>query len=170
MSKFTTIEDFNEKTSKISCSFSEASNENVEEKNITFIGRGLIDALFNALIEHYSKDYESLKSITFVGFAANPDFKTSKNSGSDASIDVSLEFLNSSKKTMTFRSQNRSVASASVRAIFSAIEFYINSENAFKRLKFLISDADDRRRGDLLSLYRYQIAAIVSVTSYEDVT
>ena len=50
VSKFTTIEDFNEKTSKISCSFSEASNENVEEKNITFIGRGLIDALFNALL------------------------------------------------------------------------------------------------------------------------
>ncbi len=169
VSEFTTVEDFKENTSKISCSFSETSSDKVEEKNIAFVGRGLIDALFNALIECYSRDYKSLKNITFVGFDVKPDFKTSKNSGSDASIEVLLEFLNSSKRTMPFRSENRSVASASVRAIFSAVEFYINSELAFKKLRFLISDAEKRSRGDLLSLYRYQIAAIVYVTSYERV-
>jgi hypothetical protein len=70
---------------------------------------------------------------------------------------------------MTFRDKNRSIASAAVRAIFKTIEFYINSELAFKKLKFLISDAESRSRGDLLGLYRYQISAIVSVTSYEGV-
>ena len=169
VSSFTATEDFRESTSTINCSFLQASNEKKQEKSIDFTGRGTVDALFNGLIRHYSEDFKSLKNITFVGFDVKPDFKTTKNSDSDASIEVVLEFFNSSKKVMTFRDKNRSIASAAVRAIFKTIEFYINSELAFKKLKFLISDAESRSRGDLLALYRYQISAIVSVTSYEGV-
>ena len=57
--EFTTIEDFTENTSKISCKFLQICDDIAEEKNVTFVGRGLVDALFSALLNHYSKDYDS---------------------------------------------------------------------------------------------------------------
>jgi len=167
--KLVSTENIKDNIAQIKCSFYETCNKKKSVKKLNSTGRGLIDALFGGLLEHYSESYRSLKNITFVGFAIKPDFETSETSGSDASVEVVIEFLNSSRKIMTFRSKNRSVVSASVESIFAAIEFYINSELAFRRLKFLILDAKERDRGDLLSLYKYQISAIVSVTSYEGV-
>ena len=167
--KFVSTEDFKNNMAQIQCSFSETQGDKKRIEKLECSGRGLIDATFEGLLDHYSQDYKSLKNIAFVEFAIKPDFKTSETSGSDASVEVIIEFLNSSKKIMTFRKTSRSILSASVECVFAAMEFYINSELAFRRLKFLISDAKKRSRGDLLSLYRYQIASIVSVTSYEDV-
>ena len=70
---------------------------------------------------------------------------------------------------MSFRHVGKSFVAASVIALTKAIEFYINSEKAFKKLKFLISDAEKRNRSDIKQGYVSKISAIVKVTSYEEV-
>lgn len=166
LKKVTIEEEVGKNTSKISCKFSENGGRAVTLRSE---GCGVLDAIFNGLLTHYSVGYPSLVNITFEAFDATPDFRKKKSSGSDAEIVVEIQFTNSSNTIMTFRNSGRSFVSAAVQGVFSAMEFYINSEKAFRKLKFLIQDAKQRGRADIRARYVSQISTIVKVTSYEDV-
>ena len=156
-------EDFKKNTSQISCSFSENRGKAI---NLKSSGCGMVDAFFNALLEYYSDNYPSLKNIAFEGISVIPDWRTRAGlSGSDAEIEVEIKFTNSSNSVMTFRNKGKSFVSATVRGVFNAIEFYINAENAFKKLKRLISDAKSRNRDDIAQKYISMIYTVVKVTS-----
>ena len=70
---------------------------------------------------------------------------------------------------MTFHNKGKSFVKASVQGVFNAIEFYINCERSFKKLKFLIKEAQSRGRSDVAQRYVSKISAIVRITSYEQV-
>ncbi len=132
-------------------------------------GNGIVDAMFSGMLSHYSEDYPSIKNISFEGFQVVPNFSDKSASGSEAEVQVMIRLTNSSNRVMTFRHTGGSFVAASVIALTNAMEFYINSEKAFRRLKFLISDAEKRNRSDIKQSYVSKISTIVKVTSYEEV-
>jgi len=165
--KIALSEDFRKGTSQVNCSFSENGGRAI---NLKSSGCGMVDASFNALLEYYSDNYPSLENIAFEGISVLPDWRTRAGlSGSDAEIEVEIKFTNSSNSIMTFRNKGKSFVSATVLGVFNAIEFYINAENAFKKLKYLISDAKNRNRNDIAQKYLSTISRVVNVTSYEKV-
>ena len=155
--------------SKIHGIIEECQGKSCEEINLHCSGNGIIDAIFSGALRHYSEDYPSIKNISFEDFEVKPNFSNKETSGSDAEVQVIIRLSNSSKRIMSFRHVGKSFVAASVIALTKAIEFYINSEKAFKRLKFLISDAERRNRSDIKQGYVSKISAIVKVTSYEEI-
>ena len=164
--KLTLTENYEKKTSTINCRFSENGTSPLVLKSK---GCGLLDALHCGLVEHYREKYPSLLTLTFEGFSIIPDFSKRDGSGSDAEVEVVLKFANSQENVVTFREVGKSFVSASVAALFGSIEFYINAERAFRKLRKLIEEAKDRGRSDLVQGYVSKISTIVRVTSYEDV-
>jgi|ETNvirenome_2_60_1030617.scaffolds.fasta_scaffold00050_52 hypothetical protein len=160
-------EDFISGTTSVYCKFKEAIKEQSTTHNLECRGVGVIDAVYNCMINKYQEEYPSLKNIVFENFKVKPDFTGADKSGSDANIEVEISFSNCSKRSVSFRSSKPSIVSAAVQAIFNAVEFYINSELSFKKLQLLLKDAESRHRGDLASRYKYLLSTMVSVTSYE---
>jgi len=160
-------EDFVNNLSSVYCKFTETINNKHKIHNLECKGVGVVDAIYNCMINNYLSQYSSLQNIVFESFKVKPDFSDTRDSGSSANIEVIISFSNCSKKTVSFRSSKRSIVSAAVQAVFNALEFYINSELTFKRLQFLLKDAKERNRGDLISRYEYHLSTMVSVTSYE---
>tara|TARA_R110000824_G_scaffold220681_1_gene407868 strand:+ start:323 stop:952 length:630 start_codon:yes stop_codon:yes gene_type:complete len=158
--------------SVVCCEFFERTKKKEKTFQVDYRGRGAIDALWQLLMNHYSKNYSSLRTVFFRGFEIDTNLTTrrTKGSGSDAEVSVTLCLTNARKKDVAFRSRSRSILTSSVNAAFSAVEFYINSELAFKKLRNLIKNSKKRNRGDLTSTYMYQISEVVSVTSYDGLT
>ena len=56
-----------------------------------------------------------------------------------------------------------------ISVLTKAIEFYVNSELLFKRLKYLLDDAESRGRHDVASDFKYALTKVVEVTSYQSI-
>lgn len=171
LDRFTFFYDEEKKLNFIKASWHqvEADKKSKPAYEVESHGDGAVDALWNLLTGHYSAKYKTIKDIKFKNFYVKPFFKKSKGSGADAKVEVVMEFKTSTKNNVTFRDTSKSFVLSVAKIIFSAIEFYINGELAFKRLKFLLKEARDRNRGDLVSDYSYKMAAIVDATSYIEV-
>ena len=154
-------------SSEIFCAFYEGDSK--KAKAIRGLGHGVLDALHGSLLHHYSESYPSLKGITFEGFSVLPDWGTRTSSGSDAEVEVQIKFRNSLNNVIAFVNKGRSFVRCSVDALFEAIEFYINAEKCFKKLKLLIKDAKERNRSDMAQSYVSKISTIVRITSYEEI-
>lgn len=163
---FELIENYETEKTEICCVFSDGGEKN---KVIRGLGHGTLDALYHALLYHYKKEAPSIENITFEGFSVRPDWRTKTSSGSDAEVEVEIEFRNSMNSIVTFRNKGRSFVKAAVKGVFDAIEFYINAEIYFRKLKGLIAEAKGRNRSDLVQSYVSRISEIVRVTSYEEV-
>jgi hypothetical protein len=163
---------FAEEQTVVYCEFLEKSERKEKSFNMERRGHGAIDAVWQMLVTHYSKKYKSLETLSFKGFEIETQsgIKKSKGSGSDAEVSVGLRLTNPDKKEVIFRSNSRSILASSVTAAFSAIEFYINSELTFRKLRNLIRNSKERNRGDLTSEYMYKLSEVVSVTSYRRLT
>lgn len=167
VNKITFSEDCIDNILKVDCKFFESGGSKI--KTLKSTGVGLVDALFVGLLKHYGKRFPSINSVSFEGFEVLPDFSRKIKSGSDSPVDVAIKLSNSCNSIMTFRTSGRSFVSACALGVFRAIEFYINAEKAFKKLKTLIKEAQSRNRFDISQEYVSKISTIVKVTSYEQV-
>ncbi len=158
-----------EGNSRIRGDLQETQDGVVTVASLDSYGCGVLDAVFNGILDHYLEDYPSLGNVSFVGFGVSPNFSTKKTSGADAEVEVTMQLSNSSNSIMTFRNTGKSFVRASVFGLAQAMEFYINSEKAFRQLRFLIEDASKRNRGDVKQGYVSKISKIVKVTSYENI-
>lgn len=143
--------------------------ENNEDLSISGNGVGLVDAGFNALMEHYGTTYTSLSTIQLSDLYFQVDHKSSAGLSLKSKTLMKLEFRNDSKDKTFFSERTTSIGFTGVSVLVKAFEFYVNCELLFKRLKFLIGDADARGRGDVASKYRYELSKVVEVTSYKSV-
>ena len=134
-------------------------------------GVGLVDALWSGLLERYSMEYQSLKSIELVGFSvhANLETKSAANQGSDAVAEVKLDIRNSEGKQFVFVDASRSIAASCTRAVVASMEYFINAERAFITLHHSLKDARERHREDLVTRYTKELAEVVKSTSYAEV-
>jgi len=164
-----------EKKTGVECKL---SVKNLEGKSIAYdikgVGRGLLDALFNALVAKLVDDCHSLSNLRleeFQIFVDENDLKElrrqGKGRGTDAHVEVALTINNGCGKLIPFRSRSRSMIAASVDVVSKTIEFFVNSERAVLRLKWLIEDSCSRNRGDLTEQYTHMLSSLVYNTSYE---
>ena len=141
--------------------------------NIKGVGKGLLDALFNALITKLVGDCHSLSNLRLEEFQVCVDEKDLKKlrrqgRGTDAHVEISLIINNGCGKLIPFRSRHRSMIAASVEVVIRTVEFFVNSERAVLRLKALVENASSRNRADLAEQYMSMLSSLVCNTSYEE--
>jgi len=133
-------------------------------------GVGVIDALYNGLLDRYGREYQSLKTIQIVKFALAADMNSKKvQAGVDAVGMVTLEVTNSEGRYFSFTDASRSVTTSSARAVIACVQYFLNSERAFLTLYNARRDAIERGREDLVSRYTAELAEVVKSTSYAEV-
>lgn len=143
------------------------ASENVVE----FAGRGVgfVDALFAGFIEHYAREYPSLKTLAVQDFEVHGEMNTGNARGTDAEVAVCLSVTNNENKKFTFENGARSLVAATCSVVFEMAEYFINSERAYITLYRALKDAKDRNRQDLVDTYQAQLAEVVKSTSYSEV-
>lgn len=134
-------------------------------------GVGLVDALYNALLDRYGREYQSLKTIELVGFKVASDIEATKKgqAGVDAVGRVTIDMRNSEGRHFSFTDSSRSVTTSTARAVLSIVQYFINAERAFVTLHNARRDALARGREDLVSRYTAEMAEVVESTSYAEV-
>lgn len=133
-------------------------------------GVGVVDAIFNGLLDRYAREYQSLKTIALIGFHVAADMETKKaQAGVDAVGRVTLEITNSEGRHFTFSDKSRSVTISIARAVIQNVQYFINAERAFLTLYNARRDALARGREDLVSRYTAELAQVVESTSYAEV-
>lgn len=132
-------------------------------------GVGMVDAVYHGLMAHYAQTYESLQTIQITQFGVTTKMETSEEKGFDAVGVVSLTLANSEGNTFEFEQQGRSVVAATIEITVEALEFFVNSERAFKRIYRALCDAKARNRADLVQAFTGTLAQLVNTTSYAQV-
>ena len=149
---------------------------NLEDKKIDYNidgnGKGLVDALFNALTARLVDDCHSLANLCLEEFSVNVDEADLRKlrrtgRGTDAHVITSLRINNGNGKLIPFESRDQSMITSSVDVVRKTIEFFVNSERAVLCLKDLIEDAEKRNRSDLCERYTIMLSSLIYNTSYE---
>ena len=111
-------------------------------------GVGVVDALYNALLDRYAREYQSLKSLQLASFSVDADIESKKaQAGVDAVGRVTIDVANSEGRHFCF----------------------VNAERAFLTLHNARRDASSRGREDLVARYTAEMAQVVESTSYAEV-
>jgi LeuA allosteric (dimerisation) domain len=133
-------------------------------------GVGVVDALYNGLLERYAREYQSLKTIQIVGFHLTADMGSKKaKAGVDAVGKVTLDVTNSEGRHFSFTHASRSVTTSSARAVLHCVQYFLNAERAFLTLYNARRDALARGREDLVARYTAELSEVVESTSYAEV-
>lgn len=132
-------------------------------------GVGFIDAVYHGLVAHYAQAFQSLKTIQFTGFEVTGKMDTGHQQGLDAEALVTLKVQNSEKHDFVFMAEGRSTVACTLEAVISAVEFFVNSERAFRQVHRALEDARSRNRADLIQSYTAKLAELVNTTSYSEV-
>ncbi|HWN71395.1 MAG TPA: alpha-isopropylmalate synthase regulatory domain-containing protein [Haliangium sp.] len=133
-------------------------------------GRGMVDAIFRAMLDRYAQEYQSLKSIELANFKVEARLDTKEQkSGVDAVASVLIEVRNSEGKLFSFSDESRSVATSSARSVLAVVEYFVNAERAFITLYKSRKDAQDRHRDDLVARYTHEMSEVVKSTSYTEI-
>jgi len=163
---FRLVENDETKVSHVNCTISFSS----EWKDIFIegVGYGMVDALFNSMIQTFIKGSPSLSQVEFDDFAMQIKFKNLLATKTDAPVEIKIALKNKEGQRIYFSSEARSMVVAAISAIRKAFEYLINAERAFLHLQEDIEDAAERNRVDLASIYTSQMATLVRVLSYEE--
>ena len=133
-------------------------------------GVGVVDAIFNGLLERYAREYQSLKTIALTGFHVGAEMETKKaQAGVDAVGRVTIDITNSEGRHFTFSDKSRSVTISIARAVLQVVSYFANAERAFITLYNARRDALERGREDLVARYTAELALVVESTSQADV-
>lgn len=133
-------------------------------------GVGVVEAIFNAMLNRYAVEYQSLKSLRLSGFSVEADMNTRNGgAGVDAVGTVTLDVVNSEGRRFHFTDASRSVTASIARAVVTVAQYFLNAERAFITLYNARKDAVERGRPDLIARYTAELAEVVECTSYADV-
>jgi LeuA allosteric (dimerisation) domain len=129
-------------------------------------GVGLVDAVFDAMMQAYGTEHPSLQAIAVADFVVGAGFDLATGRRSDAIALATLMVRNSEGEEFRFTAATPSVTRSTTRVVVDALTFFINSERAYLQLQIALRDAKDRRRTDLVDRYRSQMGVLVAATSY----
>lgn len=165
LTKLDISENIETKNTLISYKFISGDQE-VSIENVS--GMGATDAFFKSVVDHY-KDLSSIRSLQLKSFDVKADLLRSEV-GTDAKVSVKTEFCNG-YQCATFMATDYSISAACCKCILNSIEYFLNSESAFKKMKLIIEDAKNRNRSDIVSKYEYRLASLVNsnIAEYEGV-
>jgi hypothetical protein len=113
-------------------------------------GVGVVEALYNALLARYAREYQSLNTIQLTNFQVNTDIGTKTGqAGVDAVAQVTLDVSNSEGRQFSFHDSSRSVTASTARAVLAMVQFFVNAERAFITLYNARRDGRRRREHEL---------------------
>jgi len=140
-----------------------------EKLTIKGKGKGLVDALFAALVEKFSKEYCSLENLCFARFSVEADInKDLPSSKTDALVEATLE-IDHDLDSLLFREHASSVSVVSAKVVLAAAEHFINAEKCVAKLYKGLQYAKKKGRGDMINVYTQQMTEVVKNVSYEKV-
>ena len=141
-----------------------------EQIKIKGIGKGIVDSLYNSIVSKLEQRYCSLEEVKLVDFAVEANFESRPiiKSKTAAKIEVVLLVQSGENTRFVFRAESSSLISASILAVASVVEYFINSEEAVALLHSLIQDSKRRNRGDLTDKYLFMLSELVKNVSYEN--
>lgn len=165
VSSFSIEEDLRKKASSIVADLS----INNKKTKIKGVGVGIVDALLRGLVDKLSKNYPSLKNIKISEFNAKAKIKKKARPGSDAVVDVDLVLENTRGGKIIFSHSAKSLNISAVLVVLESVEYFINSEIAFLKLKTCIENASLRRRSDLVNDYMFLMTEVVKNMNYDKI-
>ena len=137
------------------------------DREIQGSGTGLVDAFFNALLANLVGQYQSLRHIRFQSFSVGAQAATGRrDSLTDAVGTVRLEVDNQVGSTFVFTDSSRSVTASSIRVTVAAVEYFVNSELAFFRVREFLDNAHAEGRSDTAERYTHMLTRLVRNASY----
>ncbi len=142
---------------------------NSEEREFSGNGVGLVDAGFNALVNHFGETYKSLDTIGLSDLYFQVDHSAGRELSLKSKTMMKIEFRNDMKDRTCFSENTTSMSFTGVSVLVKAFQFYINCELLFKRLKFLIQEAESRSRPNVAAKYKYDLSKVVEVTNYQTI-
>lgn len=158
-------EDFVASTARIMCTVEEGDGE--VRFGIESEGVGLIDALYKGLQQRYADEHPSLRYIRFTSFQVRGLMNESANdNGTDAKAEARIGVTNAYGTEFEFASVSSSVSQASLETVLAAVEYFVNSERAYRRMQAALTWAKQERRADLVAKYTDLLAQMVRNTSY----
>ncbi len=161
-------EDLSTEQTSITCEA--VQSDSGERIALTGTGAGVVDALFNAMMDRFADEYPSLKSIRLSSFSVGARLETrNREAGTDSQGECSLELANSEGKLFPFTVASRSVLGAVLCTMLNGMAYFINSERAFTSVYHALQDAKQRNRQDLVQRFTGQMAILVRNTSYSAV-
>ena len=142
---------------------------NSDQHEFTGSGVGIVDAGFNALTAHYGESFKSLNTISLSDLYFQVDHSSSRELSLKSKTMMKIEFRNDTKNKTFFSENTTSMSFTGISVLVKAFQFYMNCELLFKRLKFLIEEAENRNRSDVAAKYRYELSKVVEVTNYQSI-
>ena len=131
-------------------------------------GSGIMDALFNALVATYQKEYYCFENVEFEDFSVKVRFKEGKKrSKIDAPVEITLILQTAKKTRLYFRSSSPSLTSAAIDAVLKSIEFLVNCERAVIALCLDISTLRKAKKQYLIDPYVIKLAELVKAANFE---
>tara|TARA_R100001510_G_C7646836_1_gene204159 strand:- start:1257 stop:1850 length:594 start_codon:yes stop_codon:yes gene_type:complete len=130
-------------------------------------GSGFVDSVYKTCYNCFAEEYASLKNISLVGLIVKPIFSLSAcDSKTDAKTDVVFRLETKQHGLSEFRHRSRSIVYSSFSSILDAFQFYMNCDKAFSMLRFVLEDANTRRRSDIVESCRSDMSVLTRVNNY----
>ena len=131
------------------------------------MGSGFVDAIFKTCTTAFSEEYRSLRNLSLVDLIVKPIFSmASTDAKTDAKTDVIFRLETKQHGISEFRSRSRSIVYSSLVATLEAFQFYMNCDKTFRKLQFILEDAQGRNRGDIAQLCVSDLSTLSRVNTY----
>ena len=137
-------------------SFKDSSENRISK--ISASGGNFVDSLYRGCSKKYSKLYPSLSNLVFAGSS----IATKKEK---EEVTLKVKEL-STKEVIEFRNRSDSFIYSGLVVVLEFFQFYINCEKTFRRLKYLVLEAQNRQRTDLVSAYSYKMSTLTRLNNY----
>lgn len=161
-------EDLESGVLEVRCDVHDARSGNQEV--IRGSGVGIVDAVFQGLVQLYSEQFPSLKSLRFADFSIKADVETGRYANrSDMAAVATLRVANSEGREYAFTHASPSITRSSLAVVLQSVEFFINSERAFIAVYRALQHARSHNRQDSVARYTAQLTTLVEATSYSEV-
>ena len=133
-------------------------------------GKGVMDALFNSIVQCLSGRFVSLNKLELGDFAIQVSFLDARRrTKTDAPVEVCLVISTSQFVQTFFRHKSTSLMAATIEVVRESVEYFINLEQASVLFRENIEDAKKRNRQDLINTNAYKMSEIVKIISLEEV-
>lgn len=158
-------EDFGDGHCNIECKVVENPGERVFE--VAGKGVGMLDAFFSALRARYQGEFPSLASIRFSSFSVRGLMGDAHaEQATDAQAEATVGVSNSSGREFHFTALSPSVSHSSIEAVLAAVEYFVNSEQAYVRIYKALQHHRTSGRPEMVARYTKLLAEMVRNTSY----
>ena len=137
------------------------------ERRVSGEGVGLVSVAFNALVETFVDEYPSLANLRFHSFSLEGAAETEQGSpGIDSQKTAHFAVDNQVGYTFRFTATSRSIRTSCLQVTLAAVEYFVNSELSFFRVRGFLDEAKVKNRPDLVERYTQMLTQIVMNSLY----